>query len=314
MSLSLNIQYITFFMLSLNVMLHHVSKLFFHNVREEPWKTMSATKLVDGGPQKKKNQTIILFPCQPHVCRCSGGFDRRLPVKLRADVLREVPLQEASGGAARERWVRPQPAACEHKAPVSNPHRAVCGSAVSGSVNNSAFSWLLLSGCAEPADEVSARDTLRPLTNGAFVLLLFKDSGESGKVWRKNCCPDRASRLKGRPRRQRWRPRERRTLRLFISRRRLHNGTMERRVEARQRPQMQLLPGPSSACLRAQKGCLCFGVHLSRATTRTLPRGKRRGTSSTSEKAQWRRRIYLKTRRTLFTSFGIKFILQFRMM
>lgn len=61
-----------------------------------------------------------------------------------------------------------------HKGSVSKPHRAVCGSVVSGIVNKSAFSWPVLFGHADHADEVSTRNTPRPLTNAAFVLLLFQ--------------------------------------------------------------------------------------------------------------------------------------------
>lgn len=108
---------------------------------------------------------------------------------------------------------------------------AVCGSVVSGIVNKSAFSWLVLFGHVDHADEVSTRNTQRPLTNAAFVLLFFfKDSGQSGKVWRKNFCPDPVSGLKRRPRRSPGR--ERRTVQLFLSRRRLHNKTMTLRVKA----------------------------------------------------------------------------------
>lgn len=61
-----------------------------------------------------------------------------------------------------------------HKDSVSKPHRPVCGSVVSGIVNKSSFSWLVLFGRADHADEVSTRNTPRPLTNAAFVLLLFQ--------------------------------------------------------------------------------------------------------------------------------------------
>lgn len=49
-----------------------------------------------------------------------------------------------------------------------------CGSVVSSIVNKSAFSWPLLFGHADHVDEVSTRNTPRPLTNAAFVLLLFQ--------------------------------------------------------------------------------------------------------------------------------------------